>query len=230
MAIGHRGAGEGEFNEPRDVAVDGAGNLYVVDSWNARVQKFDPEGNFLAVFQTERGLFGPKGAAVDGDRLLVTDTGNGTVEVFDLDGRHLATWGATGDGPGQFRGPVGIAADGRGHVFVADTANGRIQKLDRDGRPIGAWLVEGWRDQRLHEAYLACDDHGFVLVAVPEGGMVVKYSADGRLLATLGTDLKGPTGIATRGGQVLVSERGSNRVQVLRVGPEPSPASPKTLP
>ena len=208
--------GAGEFNEPRGVAVDGAGSLYVVDTWNARVQKFDSAGRPIASLTTSRGLFGPKGVAVDGDRLLVTDTGNGAVEIFDLGGRHLATWGAAGDGPGQFREPVGIAADGRGHVFVADTANGRIQKLDRDGRPIEAWPVEGWRNRHLHEAYLACDGHGSVLVAVPEGGMVVKYSADGRLLATFDTDLKGPTGIATCGDQVLVSERSANRIRLLR--------------
>jgi sugar lactone lactonase YvrE len=231
MTIGHRGTGDGEFNEPRDVAVDGAGNLYVVDSWNARVQKFDPEGHFIASFRTARGLFGPKGAAVDGDRLLVTDTGNGAVEVFDLGGRHLATWGAAGDGPGQFREPVGIAADGRGHVFVADTANGRIQKLDSDGRPLLSWPIASWGDRHLHEAYLACDGKSSVFVAEPSSGSVLRYSEDGKPISDVRNGLNVPTGLAFRGGdELVVSERGSNRVQVLRVEPEPGPARPKTLP
>ena len=229
MTIGHRGTGEGEFNEPRDVAVDGAGNLYVVDSWNARVQRFDPEGNFSASFRTARGLFGPKGAAVDDDRLLVTDTGNGAVEVFGLDGRHLATWGAAGDGPGQFREPVGIAADGRGHLFVADTGNGRIQKLDRDGRPLLSWAITSWGDHHLHEAYVACDGKSSVFVAEPSSGRVLRFSEDGQPMSDVGSGLNGPTGLAFRGvDQVVVSERGSNRIQVLRV--EPGPASPTVVP
>ena len=37
---GSFGSGDGQFNDPRGVAVDAAGNIYVVDSVNQRVQKF----------------------------------------------------------------------------------------------------------------------------------------------------------------------------------------------
>ncbi len=37
---GSLGAGDGQFNQPEGVAVDGAGNVYVVDFRNHRVQKF----------------------------------------------------------------------------------------------------------------------------------------------------------------------------------------------
>ncbi len=225
MTIGRQGADDGEFNEPRDVAVDGSGNLYVVDSWNSRVQKIDPKGNFVASFRTERGMFGPKGAAVDGDRLLVTDTGNGDVEVFDLGGRHVATWGAPGDGPGQFHEPAGIAADGRGHVFVADTANGRIQKLDRNGRFLLSWPVASWEGHNLREAYLACGGGSGVFLADPASGRVLRYSEDGQPMGTVAEGLSGPTGIAFKGAdELFVSERAANRLRVVRVtAPSPAP-------
>ncbi len=187
-----------------------------MDTWNARVQKFDPKGRYVASFRTQGGLFGPKGVAVDGNRVLVTDTGNGTIEVFDTSGRHLATWGQKGGGPGEFREPVGIAADGRGGWFVADSGNGRIQLLDSQGQPVNSWPVEAWGDHRLHEAYLACDSAGSLLVALPETGAVARYSFAGRQLASLGTDLVGPTGVALWRGEVIVSERGANRVRRLR--------------
>jgi sugar lactone lactonase YvrE len=38
------------FNQPGDVAVDAKGNLYILDSANCRVQKFGPDGKFLATF------------------------------------------------------------------------------------------------------------------------------------------------------------------------------------
>jgi DNA-binding beta-propeller fold protein YncE len=38
------------FNYPSDIALDASGNIYVLDSANNRVQKFSPEGKYLATF------------------------------------------------------------------------------------------------------------------------------------------------------------------------------------
>jgi hypothetical protein len=38
------------FNSPRDVALDSAGNIYVLDAANQRIQKFSPEGKYLSTF------------------------------------------------------------------------------------------------------------------------------------------------------------------------------------
>ena len=37
---GSMGSGDGQFNLPRGVAVDGSGNVYVADQNNSRIQKF----------------------------------------------------------------------------------------------------------------------------------------------------------------------------------------------
>ena len=37
---GSNGSGDGQFNGPQGVAVDGSGNVYVVDAYNHRIQKF----------------------------------------------------------------------------------------------------------------------------------------------------------------------------------------------
>ena len=44
---GGNGGGGGQFNNPTGLAVDGAGNVYVADSFNSRVQKFDGDGDYL---------------------------------------------------------------------------------------------------------------------------------------------------------------------------------------
>jgi len=63
--------------------------------------------------------------------VFVTDAGNRRIQKFHSSGKFLAKWGREGSAHGEFRGPVGIAADSSGNVFVADTANHRIQKFRR---------------------------------------------------------------------------------------------------
>lgn len=47
FAWGTRGTGPGQFNIPHSVAVDRAGNVYVCDRENNRIQIFDAQGKFL---------------------------------------------------------------------------------------------------------------------------------------------------------------------------------------
>ena len=44
------GDGDGQFNEPVGLAVDANGNIYAADTWNKRIQVFDPDGKFLRQF------------------------------------------------------------------------------------------------------------------------------------------------------------------------------------
>ena len=46
LAFGRTGSGVGEFKEPNGVAVDAAGNIYVVDASNHKLMRFGPDGNF----------------------------------------------------------------------------------------------------------------------------------------------------------------------------------------
>ena len=46
-SFGSRGSGRGQFYEPRGVAVDNDGNIYVTDTRNHRIQKFTSDGTFI---------------------------------------------------------------------------------------------------------------------------------------------------------------------------------------
>jgi len=45
--IGSKGTSDGQFDTPHTIAFDSSGNMYVTDTKNARVQKFDNNGTFL---------------------------------------------------------------------------------------------------------------------------------------------------------------------------------------
>ena len=49
---GTAGSGDGEFQNPQDVAIDSLGNLYVSDTNNHRIQKFDNNGQFIMEWVT----------------------------------------------------------------------------------------------------------------------------------------------------------------------------------
>ena len=109
---GSTGSRAGQIHDPRDVAVDTAGNVYVADRLNGRVQKFDAEGNYLLQW---RGSFtDPISIAVDvANNIYVggtnRDRSNAHIEKFTADGVFLTRWGSSGTGNGQFSYPGSIS-------------------------------------------------------------------------------------------------------------------------
>ena len=112
-AWGTPGSGDGQFAFERadgaglgGVAFDVAGNLYVVDTGNFRVQRFDPDRRFVAAWGSEGegdGQFlDPIGIAVGpDDRVFVIDDGRNDVQVFNTDGAFLLRFGGPGVGDGK---------------------------------------------------------------------------------------------------------------------------------
>ena len=128
-----------------DVAVDGGGNVWVVDGHANHVLKFDPSGNLVgelgATWQWGSGndRFGnPNSIAFDsqgniyvsdGGDWWTGDNGNHRIQVFDSAGNYKATLGTTetpGTGNYQFHGPAHIAIY-NDYLYVADRGNHRVQ-------------------------------------------------------------------------------------------------------
>lgn len=116
--LGSWGTGNGQFNanvpSRIELVFDAQGDIYVTDPGNNRVQKFDPQGNYLIQFGSSGigdGQFNqPTGIAIDATgNVYVTDAGSGRVEKFDANGNYLSQFGSYGTGNGQFRGPFSIA-------------------------------------------------------------------------------------------------------------------------
>lgn len=120
---GTAGAGAGQFDRLDAIATDSSGDVYVIESSNHRVQKFDSEGNFLL-------MFGDGADATSGGDVCTAASG------------HTCQAGTEGNGPGQFGLPsdseTGLGYTNKlavspsdGSVFVGE--NERIQKFDSNG-------------------------------------------------------------------------------------------------
>jgi sugar lactone lactonase YvrE len=213
------------------VAVDAQGNVYVADTWNHRIQKFDPSGKFLLKWTGQNGGFwGPRGIALDPQgNVYVTDTGNKRIQKFDPNGRFQAQMGSAGAGPGQLNEPIGLAVGADGTVNVADTNNRRIQAFDAGGNPVASWPVAGWQGGARNEPYVAVDGAGNVYATDPGGARILKFAPGGEVQAVTGTlgrqpgQFELPLGIAVLdtadgpggGPTIFVADSGNARLQSL---------------
>jgi len=120
-SFGSAGSLSGQFSSPADTAVDVASHdVYVADSGNFRVQKFDSAGNFILMF----------GKGVD------RTTGGDVCTAASGDVCQAGTPGLGGGA--QFSSPSFVAVDdsggqSRGDVYVADAGNNVVSKFDASG-------------------------------------------------------------------------------------------------
>lgn len=142
------GTAQGEFRWLRAVCTDHEDNIYVADSLNCRVQKFDKNGNYLMMFGASGnangqfgGEYGPNGVAVDPEgNIYVTDShsmlgGNHRIQKFDPEGHFIMSIGKFGPKPGEFAGRVPIGRFridyGRGIGTGVEAPYGIV--LDKEG-------------------------------------------------------------------------------------------------
>jgi sugar lactone lactonase YvrE len=141
------------LREPRGIAVDGAGNVYIADHKAHAIRRVSTSGNISLFAGTGvKGFAGdngaaaqarfnnPTGLAVDATRnhLYVADTGNHRIRRIDLANNTITTFAGTGaaglnaDGAAtgtQLNSPSAVAVDGAGIVYIADTNNHRLVRV-----------------------------------------------------------------------------------------------------
>lgn len=134
---GSPGKGDGQFNEPSSIAVDGINNrVYVADPRNQRIQVFDLEGKFVTKWQVtewqpnswafQRLLFDPKGG-----HLYASSLATDEVLVFDSSGTKIRSLKPK---PPDKLGGASALALANGKLYVLNSFGNRVSQIDLPGQ------------------------------------------------------------------------------------------------
>ena len=219
---------------PRALASDPAGDTYVSDTANDRIEVFNPEGVYLRTIGiSARGpgeLTAPRGLAIDPTgQLLVSDTVGNRVEAFaPLTFAYTGAWTATEGHPVGYNEPAGIGVDPRGSVYVADEGSARLVHLWGDGTylgelggplELGGAQLNGAGSVAVSAAtgdtYVADGGHNRVLVYSSTGSLLARWGAqEGNGASGSGAgQFNHPDAVAIdAAGDVYVADTGNNRV------------------
>jgi tripartite motif-containing protein 71 len=198
----------GEMNVPLALATDAVGDVYVADSSNNRIQKFDPEGVPMRTWGKDVVSAGPDNATTSFE---ICKAGIDTCKA-----------GTTGGLEGEMNLPLGVAVDGSGAVYVTDANNNRVQKFSSAGGFQLAWGKDvinggGTGFEICHEEVEVCkagngtgalggelnlpaavttDDAGNLYVGEEDNSRVQKYGSDGTFQRLWGEDVDSAAGTA----------------------------------
>jgi len=132
------GSGQGGFSAPRGIDVDMKGNVYVADTGNDRIQKFDSDGNYIATIGTPGSGDGeidePYDVAVGNDgKIYVAETVNNRIQVLNANGTFHSKIVSDNFPGGDLNFPWGVGVDKRGNVYFTRAVSASFLKFDKHG-------------------------------------------------------------------------------------------------
>jgi DNA-binding beta-propeller fold protein YncE len=203
------------------------GTVYVADTGNDRVLRFDLDGGRGTQIVAPGQLANPRGVAVRGTRMLVADDQHHRLAVFDTGGRFLTSVGlGQGAGAGQLNFPYDVDMDTAGRVYVADDLNHRVVRFSTP--PTGYRYKARWGSygtapgQLAYPRGIATDAAGDVYVTNTGNDRVDVFDGTGKLERSFGASgrapgqFNAPLGVGVDGsGFRAVADSVNGRVQLL---------------
>jgi tripartite motif-containing protein 71 len=157
---------DGGFKKPHGVVLDSKGKVYVSERSGIRIQKFDPDGNFITKWDSE--------GTGDGQFLHLHDTAMGP----GGSNRSSVNQEATNAQPLISSGNASQSANNE-FVYVTDNELFNVQKFTTDGDFVTSWGSEGdGEGQFASLESLDVDSNGNVYVADYGNDRIQKFTSD----------------------------------------------------
>lgn len=190
-----KSAKPGQFAEPHFVTVNEAGDIFVADTFNARIQKFTPDGKFIKAWGAVgegQGQFLIKGylARIDVDNrgfVYVREFDGGRIQKYTEDGAYVATFSRRGNGDGELDEGYGLSVIGD-KIYCADTFESRVQVFSLEGGLLDIWAPgEGNSGHHFnHPVDIAETSSGDLIVTDWKNNRVLKLGKTGDFLKIWG--------------------------------------------
>ncbi len=217
-------AGDDLLGSPVAVALDRHDTLYVSDSINAKVYKFDAKGEFIGVMAPPAGFGRPAGIVVttSGDKYVVDAVAH-KLYKFAHDDSYIGEFPRNQIGE-ELNTPTHVATDRNGNVYVTDAMNFIIRVYDKDGtfiRRIGGVGDVPGNFARPKGIALDSDNNLYVVDANHDNFQI--FDQEGRLLLFVGGNGSAPgefylpSGIHIDGhDRIFVADTFNRRIQVFQ--------------
>ena len=122
--------------------------------------------------------------------------------------------------PYDFNVVVDLVVDSTGRIYVHNSEKGRLEVFSADGAILGHLPIAGWETPTLREFYLAIDDDDVIYIGDWDAYRIRRFRVDGTELPSIGPKMNRPSGLAVRGGRVIVAARGDNVLRVVDLSKE----------
>lgn len=180
LSFGHTGIvgdTDGYFKYLEGIAVDSSGYVYASDraiinkstsSYGSRIQKFEPDGDWISTdtFTYSQISHAEAIAVNDSGYIYVADEWSERIVVLNNQMQRINRWGRWGSGAGNFSEPENIIIDDSGYIYVVDSANCSIQKFTSAGKLVSKWGTIGFdKLSFLWPTGIAVDKTGRIYVA-----------------------------------------------------------------
>ncbi len=186
-SFGVQGINDGEFTDPRGVAITNDQHVLVTDLH--RLQKLTLNGVFVkSIGSSDRKGNGelefdvPTGIAVHPTEgyIYVADSSNNRIQVFDSNLSFFDTITLNGDD--SFNDPCDVALDIQGNVFVVEHGNHCVTKVatnDHRHKCIKRFGSEGSAPGQFRKPICLCIGNGLVYVCNYSNGRISIFDTDG---------------------------------------------------
>lgn len=211
--FGSVGTGNFQFSNPFGLCLDHDLNLYVCDTENSRIQKYNKHQEFLMTLELKAR---PLGVAISKTGNIIVTSSYCT--VYSPSGKLLLKFGTKGrDDLRKFVEPRGVAVDNSDNIIIADCFRKSVRIFDSSGNRIRK--IFGF----FHPNGVCVDAGGNIVVVDSSRHLVVLSSFMGENIGSFGAkgkedgDFANPKGVAVDwNGDIAVADPTNRRVVFFR--------------
>lgn len=219
-SIGSTGKNSGQFIKQMGISIDPDGNLWVADTGNDRVQKFDSGGNFLLEIGktgTGKSEFSQPVdvSAENGFYLYVSESKNQRIQKFRLNGTFQNIIPISNNNKKVSL--YGLASGKLNEVFVSEDEEDKIIVIGTSNNILRSFGIYGRGNEYLNNPKgIAIDNKGRLYIADSGNDCIKIFDLYGGYEKTIGANkLKSPSGVSIdRHNNIYVADTGNNSIKV----------------